>query len=301
MSVVLGFAAYLLFAPMFVLPALALLLVVSGPSTMREWWWIAASALWLAYTGTRDLGLYQISLLAAGIMMAGAFVGLILQGPRPVFRAAILATVAGMIGLLAWGAVFGIGWGDLRHDFLRQQWEFATRFLIHPEYEDGGIAAAPWVREYGEQFARSITPLAVILPAVTALMALGGLAMSWSWYRRISHRPLGQPLGRLADFRFSDQMVWGVIAGLGLLLVPAIGSLRELGGNLLLFFGGLFALRGLAVTRTWLTQAPGTLIVFMALSLLFIAPVAVGGLLSLGLADIWLDFRRRMMPPTVEG
>jgi hypothetical protein len=34
---------------------------------------------------------------------------------------------------------------------------------------------------------------------------------------------------------------------------------------------------------------------------IFLLPVALGVLISLGLADTWLDFRRRFAPPTLGG
>jgi hypothetical protein len=41
--------------------------------------------------------------------------------------------------------------------------------------------------------------------------------------------------------------------------------------------------------------------VMLVVGALFLLPFAVGGLALLGLADIWLDFRRRMAPPTSGG
>ena len=246
MGAALGLAAYLVFAPMFVLPALALLLIVSGPTTLREWWWIAASVLWVTYSFSRDLGLFEQTLLAAGMLVSGAFVIGMLRRPRPAFQVALSALLLAAAGLLFWGAWLGIGWQDVRQAFVRETWQLA-RLLLHPEFSEGGVAAGATMQSYGEEIAERAGPLSIVLPGIMALSAMGGLAMAWNWYCRISRQPIGGPLGRLADFRFNDQLVWGVVLGLGILVFPAPTPLRELAGNLTLFFGGLFALRGLAV------------------------------------------------------
>ncbi|MEO8031159.1 MAG: DUF2232 domain-containing protein [Gemmatimonadota bacterium] len=301
MSAALGLAAYLLFAPpVFVLAPLALMLIGSGPSTLREWWWIVASVLWLAFTATREAGLLEQTLLAAGILVSGAFFVMMTRRPRPLFPGALGALAFGIAGLTFWGLWLGIGWRDVELAFVREGWE-QIRLILHPEFSDAAATMTSAFQPYAEEFAQRIVPMAAIFPAVMALLAVGGMALAWNWYQRISLRPIGQPLARLTEFRFSDHLVWGVVLGLAALVFPVPPPLPQLGGNMLFFFGGLFAVRGLAVTRTWLQLAPGPLVAFMALSLLFIAPVAVGGLLSLGLADIWLDFRRRFASPTVEG
>lgn len=301
MGAALGLAAYLLLAPpVFVLAPLATLLALSGPSTVREWWWIAGSTLWLAFTTVFRGGLVDETTLAGGILITGAFFVMMVRRPRPFLPAALLALMIGGAGLIFWGAWFGLGWRDVELAVLRQGWA-VIRSVLHPDPDAGSLGTAAALQPYARMLSEGIGPMAGLFPGLMALTALGGLALAWSWYHRISERPLGAPLGRLAEFRFNDQLVWGVVAGLAALVLPAPAPLHNFGGNLMLFFGGLFAVRGMAVVRTWLRQAPGPLLGFMALSLLFILPVAAGGLLSLGLADTWLDFRRRFVSPPAEG
>jgi hypothetical protein len=50
-----------------------------------------------------------------------------------------------------------------------------------------------------------------------------------------------------------------------------------------------------------LGAAPRLFIVMLLVGALFLLPFAVGGLALLGLADIWLDFRRRIAPPPSGG
>lgn len=301
MGAALGLAAYLLLAPpVFVLAPLAALLAVSGPSTVREWWWIAGSAIWLGFTAVAHRGIVDQTTLAWGILITGAFLVMMVRRPRPLFPAALLALCIGGVDLVFWGVWLGLGWRDLQLALLRQGWAL-VRLALHADPDSAALSSVAAVQPFAQALSEATGPIAILFPALMALAAVGGLALAWSWYHRIAERPIGLPLGRLAEFRFNDQLVWGVVLGLAALVLPVPDTIRDVGGNLMLFFGGLFALRGLAVVRTWLRQAPGPLLGLMALSLLFMFPVAAGGLLSLGLADTWLDFRRRFVPPPAEG
>lgn len=133
-------------------------------------------------------------------------------------------------------------------------------------------------------------------PALLGLESLVGLALAWAIYHRISRARIGEPLGRLADFRFSDQLAWGVIAGVLLILLSPTGSRAALGLNLVLFFGALYALRGLGVLvsllRAMRVSAP-VVVALAFLGALLSAPTAVG-LGLVGLSDSWADWRSRL-------
>jgi hypothetical protein len=85
--------------------------------------------------------------------------------------------------------------------------------------------------------------------------------------------------------------------------LPTLSAFRTAGGNLLVFFGALYALRGLGVLAWFL--APGALAGGLAVGLaMLLWPVlnviAVLGFmvlliaaLGLGLGDTWADWRRR--------
>jgi hypothetical protein len=142
-----------------------------------------------------------------------------------------------------------------------------------------------------------------LFPALLALESLAALALAWAAYHRLGRTRLGAPLGPLKDFRFNDQLVWGLIVGLTIVFLPTLTAFRTAGGNLLVFFGALYALRGLGVLAWFL--APGALagglavglamllwpvlnvVAVLAFMLLLIAA------LGLGLGDTWADWRRR--------
>ena len=114
--------------------------------------------------------------------------------------------------------------------------------------------------------------------------------------------------GFLKDFRFNDQFVWGLIAGLTIVIVPALEFLEGTGRNLLVFFGALYAIRGFGVLSWFL--APGALaaallVGFAMLWWPVLNAVAVLGFMllalaafGLGLGDTWADWRSRARPTT---
>jgi hypothetical protein len=147
-----------------------------------------------------------------------------------------------------------------------------------------------------------------LAPSLLLLQSLIALALAWTTYHRIARTRIGAPLGPLKDFRFNDQLVWGLIAGLAIVFVPALDFLGGAGRNLLVFFGALYAIRGFGVLSWFL--APGALAAMLmvgfamlwwpvinqvaALGFMLLALAAFG----LGLGDTWADWRRRARPTT---
>lgn len=132
-------------------------------------------------------------------------------------------------------------------------------------------------------------------PALLALESLGALALAWGLYHRISRTRLGDQLAPLRDFAFSDQLVWGLIAGIALFVLPTAGAWRGTGVNLLVFFGALYAVRGLGVLTWFLdaSHAGAPVMVGLAILAALLSAPAVVGLGLLGLGDTWMDWRHR--------
>jgi len=156
-------------------------------------------------------------------------------------------------------------------------------------------AKAPWLDAVQDENATIIRELpersAGLLPALLALESLAALALGWAIYQRLSSVKIGPPLSPLTEFRFNDQLVWGVAVGATLCLLPTFADGRNAGFNLLTFFGVLYLLRGLGV-MAWI--AHGRYLVLGILSLIPPFGMMLGVLaLALGLGDTWLDLRRR--------
>ena len=143
-----------------------------------------------------------------------------------------------------------------------------------------------------EQQLQSAPSYAITLfPAMLALESLASLALAWAVYHRVGRARLGPPLAALREFRFSDHAVWGLVTGL-VLVVSGLAHVDAIGANLLLFFGVLYALRGMGVVLWFL--APGRLVtallfVFGVLFWQVLGVVALG----VGVGDTWVDWRRR--------
>jgi len=145
-----------------------------------------------------------------------------------------------------------------------------------------------------------------VFPALLALQSLAALALAWATYHRLSRARLGAPLRPLKEFRFNDQLIWGLIVGLTIVLLPTLATIRGVGRNLLTFFGALYAVRGFGVL-SWF-MAPGSLGVTLSVGFIMLAaPVLqffaalvlmVLGMAAvvLGLGDTWADWRNRTRP-----
>ena len=127
-----------------------------------------------------------------------------------------------------------------------------------------------------------------LLPALLALESLAVLAFAWGVYRRLSPVQIGPPLSPLNEFRFNDQLIWGLAVGATLCLLPAFEGGRNAGYNLLLFFGALYLIRGIGILG-WISKGRYALIVLLGL----IPQVFIIVTLALGLGDTWLDLRKR--------
>jgi hypothetical protein len=184
------------------------------------------------------------------------------------------------------------------------QSEFTKRSSASIERIDAGrdtpqwrdlAASAPWLDAMQDENEKVIRALpehtAALLPALLALESLAALVLGWAVYQRLSPGRIGPPLSPLSEFRFNDQLVWGVAVGATLCLLPTFADGRNAGYNLLVFFGTLYLLRGLGVLA-WITK--GRYLVLGILSLIPPFGMMLGVLaLALGLGDTWLDLRRR--------
>ncbi len=145
-------------------------------------------------------------------------------------------------------------------------------------------------------------PLVSIAPALLALESLLALALGWATFHRLSRVRIGPPLGALRDVRFNDQLVWGLVVGVTVLLLPTLAEWRTVGANLFCFFGSLYAFRGAGVLTWWI---PDRLAVPALLALVVLVPIlgpiwvvvaVLAVTFSLGLGDTWRDFRAGAQP-----
>ncbi len=282
--------------------------------------WRAGGRAWLAAVWTL-LGVWAVMTPVTGVSMAydhltrgwalllAASFGLAcLLAPGGRFLPRALTAIA--IGLLA--ATITLAAGRARTGRVEEtvrtelstrassdfaQWETARREMerkgvLRPSADMDTVAT-----RIGATSAHLPRVVAYVFPALLALESLVALALAWSLYHRVVRTRIGLPLARLRDFRFNDQLVWGLIVGLITIALPTLSGLRGPGLNLVVFFGALYALRGLGVLAWFVAPgrfAPMLLGIGMLLLPIFGAALALG----VGLGDTWLDWRGRARPST---
>lgn len=284
---------YLLLAPpVFLLGPLAALLAVSRPGTWREWIWLVASvaltAVWLVAPGN----LAQQVVRAGAMGLAGATLAVALSGrPASAFRQSVTAGIAATIGTVVWAAVLGTSFGGFQASVAGDLRAAYQALAATPR--TSGSAEVTRLLEF---LLSSADAIASIYPGLFVVLGVAGCLLAWQWLHRIAATPVGVGPGRFREFRFNDQVIWGAILTLALWVAPMPDAARLVAANLLVVWTALFVLRGLAVVAAMMAGGPWPLRAAMALFAVLFLPFATGGLLAMGLADIWVDFRRRTPP-----
>jgi hypothetical protein len=256
----------------------------------------AAACLFLAGPGDPFVALERgwIALLA------GALTVLMSLWPGRAF----LATALLAVGLAAAAATMVVAVTPLSFDEVgwrvTQHFSYQARLVMGAlvQAAEGAGGEAPAVMAALERSVDTgIRMASTVFPALLLLQSLAALALAWGLYRRLAREPVGESAGTLREFRFDDNLVWGIVLALVSLLVPRPLWLGALGGNLAVFFGGLYAVRGVAVLAAmaaaagiggWAAALGGSVIA------LFLAPVAALAALALGVTDTWVDWRARL-------
>jgi hypothetical protein len=246
----------------------------------RAWALAAGCGFGFAHLVAAGRRFLSRALVAVGVATLVAGASLALRGVSP-GQAQQLA--AGAIGTRVGGAI--ARWRDHQRDPVWQRFAQAQ-----PALADRAATAAA-------RLEAAVPAAARLAPALLATETLLILAVAWAAFHRLSRTRLGAPLAPLARLRFNDQLVWGVIVGGVLTLLPTFVEWRLFGLNLLLFFGGLYALRGVGVLAGTLSDRTITLLALAALALspfagagTVLATLAGVAMLA-GLSDTWRDWR----------
>ncbi|HVB30423.1 MAG TPA: DUF2232 domain-containing protein [Gemmatimonadaceae bacterium] len=253
------------------------------------------------------------------LLLAGAFGLVCLFGVRrPLFVRALvalsiallLAVVMSALGPVTAAEVHTAVQTELAQRNTQTMNTFNTFIGQHPDDWNNLVKRIPQLGQMPAETQTMLTALAKagvgLYPSLLVLESLVALALAWSTYHRLGRARLGPPLAPLRDFRFNDQLVWGLIVGLTIVFLPTLSAFAVFGQNLLVLFGALYAVRGLGVLSWFL--APGALAVMAIVGFVMLwAPVlnavAVLGFMllalaafGLGLGDTWADWRNRARP-----
>jgi hypothetical protein len=271
---------------------LAALLLLSRPGTTREWVWlvgaIAWSAVWLAQPG----GLAVQFARAHAVLLTGTFVALTLWRPSAEFSRALTATGLAGAALVLWMWQLDLGWAEIQRAVENNLWSHNRDLMMRMSE---AARSRPGAEGMLGEMSSMVRAVGSLYPALMALASLVGLRLAWTWYQRIARKPIGPAPAPFKAFQFNDQLVWGWVIGLALTLLPAASGGPSIGGNLLLVWAGLYAARGLAVFSAGSGRVSAPVVATLSVVAMFLLPFVLAGLTLLGLADTWLDFRRRLV------
>src|SRR5438105_2529770 len=254
------------------------------------------------------------------LLLAGSFGLACLFGERrPLFARALAALSIAVFLAIAMSAMGPVPLSDAKQTIAT---EFVRRNAEAMSHINGAIASYPkeWtdlttrfpqLAEIPAQIEQDLNGSSrlglTLFPSLLALESLFALALSWAIYHRLSRARLGAPLRPLREFRFNDQLVWGLIVGLTIAFLPTLQGFRGVGRNMLVFFYALYAIRGFGVLALFL--APGAILATLTLSFAVLSfptlppqVASVGfkllllAVFALGLGDTWADWRRRARP-----
>jgi hypothetical protein len=253
------------------------------------------SGMWTVLWLNQAEGLAGQFARAGAVLLTGTFLALTVWQPSAKFSRALSATALAGAALTLWMWRLDVGWGAIRRAVENDLWSTNREAMLRLGML--GEAGSPG-QALLDQMSEMVRTIGAFYPALLFLAGLAGLRLAWSWYHRVVARPIGPSPAAFAAFRFSDQLVWGWVVGLALCLLGPSPEWTAAGSNLLLVWSVLYAVRGLAVFSAGSRRVPVPVIATLGIIAMFLLPFVLGGLTLLGLADTWLDFRRRLAAST---
>ena len=262
----------------------------------EDWMSVAMAAviLGLGFAGSRPGGMEWYAPRAWSLIAGGAIVAVSAargQGrlvDRSLGAIAVALGVVLVVGLVRPGVLQGVNW-------------WMTAEIRQAALVAGGIleqmrgSADPEVRRQLElAVQRWVGFQQDVYPAMLSLATVAALGVAWFGFDRLSGR--FRTPGPIREFRFSDHLIWLLIGGLALVVLPLGGLAFRVGENAALFMGGLYLLRGVAILL-WIGATAATSAwsaILLTIAALFLYPVVLGTALVLGLSDTWLDLRSRL-------
>ena len=320
--ITLALAAFLLMPHLPGLPAfvpvvdtLVLLTPVLAACFVVGWWaggplslaivWTALTAWLFTLAPPSGVGTSYYDLARAwGLVVAGAFGLVCITGRQRSFleRSLSAIVVAAMLSLLL--LIFSGESPRQAERIFANEFESrnaAAAVVMHESAKLIGERAPRFAEMANEvagerlQVQQALSRSAVSLfPALLALEALAACALAWALYHRLSRARIGAALAPLSRFAFSDQLVWALVAGIAMIVLPTLAAVGPMGRNLTVFVGALYVLRGYGIYAWFISRRVAVVSVLIAIAAFPISLLTVPAALGLGLTDTWLDWRARL-------
>lgn len=257
---------------------------------------LGALALALVFAGEPGSGFWYLE-RGWAILVGGWFVAVSLAWPERPFLTRGLYAVGGAV-LWAGGILLAIGGWQPMEWLVEERIQasaVATMDLVRA-FSGGGPGSGLW-----ETVQATAEVQAILFPALLGLSTLATLGVAWWVYTKVATGS-DRALGALRNFRFPDSLIWLLIVGMSLILLAGwTAGWGRLGANLVVFMGGLYALRGAGVllfVTGGLSLLSGILVV---VGLILAAPVLLAAAMAVGVGDSWLDLRARRQEAGADG
>jgi hypothetical protein len=289
-------------AVLFLAGPVLVLLALSRPRRLDEWFWVIATALTVGIFLRGTPSLTQQTSRAAAAFFAGALAVSTLLGIRALSDRLLLSVGAATGATVAWFLHLGVRFRGLRAELVMEMWSsYRVMFPdLPPTPLDRAMLAGLSESARGALpagLSANVQVMGDLYPGILVVTALVGGWLAWGWYYRIAAQPLGAAPRALSELRFNDHLVWLLIGALALTVLHVPGTIALVASNLLFVLGALYWARGLAITRYTMARLPAPPLFKVAVTALLVLPLAFGGWLLIGVADTWLDIRRRLEPP----
>ncbi|MDF1577337.1 MAG: DUF2232 domain-containing protein [Desulfurivibrionaceae bacterium] len=240
-------------------------------------------------SGAATAFFFLVTMMPAGYMLAAGMAA----NTGPV-RTGLGAFIALLLSWWAWSLLYSIS----NHAGLYQD--------ILTSLDQGLIAAGEAVlvsselsAEHAAAFETAIERLGDLIPRIMPGLLLVSLLnvvflnmITGQWLLKRKDPALSS-WPPFAEWRLPERMV-GVIIAAGIFLLLPGGLLNDTGLNLILIAGTLYFFQGLAVINGLLTRWNAPLWILF-LSLIFFQVYGIIFLAVLGLADVWVDFRKKQI------
>ena len=220
------------------------------------------------------------------LMLGAVFVAAVALSPRASFMTRGIVSVAAASACAAGVLLLTGAWRTIEFALARRFRQAAAFWSA--QFESAGD---PSLAGMGDTLRRVADLEVMLYPAMLALASLAALAVAWWGYRRMIDQS-GEALAPMREFRFADHLVWVLIAGAILLIMPLGEVASRAGANLTTFMAALYVLRGAAIVVA-LTGASGAAVFLLGVVAVMLLPLVAGAALVIGLSDTWLDLRRR--------
>lgn len=254
------------------------------------------AALGIACAIVFGLGGLQSAVLLVlfGLMAIGAGEGMLrrMRHESVVILGSIPPLAAGVIIFVFYYGIGGVDPLSGAENYLRESISQVVRIYT----ELGFTEAAERVSSISDRLVFYLTRL---IPAFVVSTVLVQLACCYGFARIIILRreagDAGLVRGRFSEWHAPDKWVWGLIAALGLVIVQ-LHPMRIVGWNLLLVFGLVYTVQGMAVIEHYLIRASLPAFVRGLIFAVLLALPSAVLIPVLGLSDVWADFRKTRQP-----